>query len=260
MEGKTLKEFLNAECQIFDFSFAELSMYVILFNTNDESINKIIKNLQVSGLVLKFSKKEENTYLFNNLSEIEDLNLQINKSGNRRKINELCSQFLSTHVYLISRGDKLFILFDWNLTKQILEEENDSRILGVFLNNKEKFLEFLEDDSDMTLINFKKEDVENVSQLFEDEERKDNASQNLEENQQEEEENFDKEFDLEEDQEDEKSSSKKKKTKKHKKKKTDEYDMEYDSKEEKAKRRRRDDVDESQFSNNVRGLNIYNII
>lgn len=246
MEGKTLNEFLNAECQIFDFSFAELSMYVILFNTNDESINKIIKYLEVSGLILKISKKEENTYLFQNLSEIEDLDLHINKNLNRIKINELCSQFLSTHVYLVSKGHQFFILFDWNLTKQILEAENDSRILGVFLNNKEKFLEFLEEDRDMTLINFKKEDVENVSQLFEVEERKDNASQNPEE-----EENFDKEFDLEEDQEEENTSSKKKKTKKHKKKKPEEYDMEYDSKEEKAKRRRRDDVDESKFLKDV---------
>jgi hypothetical protein len=246
MEGKTLKEFLNAECQIFDFSFAELSMYVILFNTNDEYINKIIKYLEVSGLILKISKKEENTYLLQNLSEIEDLDLHINKNLNRIKINELCSQSLSSHVYLVSKGHQFFILFDWNLTKQILEAENDSRILGVFLNNKEKFLEFLEEDRDMTLINFKKEDVENVSQLFEDEERKENASQNPEE-----EENFDKEFDLEEDQEEENTSSKKKKTKKHKKKKPEEYDMEYDSKEEKAKRRRRDDVDESKFLKDV---------
>jgi hypothetical protein len=250
MEGNTLKEFLNGECQIFDFSFAELSMYVIIFNTNDEYVKKVIEHLQDREINLKITKQEENTYLFHNLSEVEDLDLQNNSNLNREKIYKICSQFLSSHVYLVNKGDKNFFFFDWNLVKSLLEKENDARVLGVFLNNKEKFLDFINEDSELTLINFKKEDVEDVSQLFEEEERKDNPEIQNEESLDQEEENFDREFDFEE--EEEKVSSKKKKTKKHKKKKLDEYDMEYESKEEKVKRSKKEEVDESKFFKDVR--------
>ena len=102
MEQQTLKEFLNNQCQIFDFSLSDLSMYLIIFNINHLSVLKMTEYFKEGEIKLNITKDEEDfNYVFHNLSE-KDLDFSSNPDDYGQEINKLCRQFLTNNAYLVN--------------------------------------------------------------------------------------------------------------------------------------------------------------
>jgi hypothetical protein len=226
---ESLNDFVRSKCEVYFFSLETMSTYLLLFNTDNVSVRKVIDYFSIGKIELEVTEEEAVKFTianfakldmdFSDLSEIES--------------NILCEKYFYGLSFLVASGTSVFVHFNWNEVK-LLE---DAKVIGVFLeNDKENLQQSVVQGA--VVSSFVKHNV-NIMEFFEEDKIAEDLSVS---------EDFNKEFD-----DDELEQKPIKKIKKKRKASEDEMEFELDEKEKKS-RRRRMNVDEDEIADVVRLL------